>query len=478
MEKGKFEDSVKDAFRNAEVSPSDDSWTNISLELEKANGAQLKRRVFMYKMLAAASVIFVIGLSFGMYVIHDRNADLADQLALLQRQNAEQLAKQEPVKQSEEISDDVNSSQTTDEDQFTADNKSTNRRAKVGSGINGQSLTSGIDSPAEVQPENLNVISNDKRSIADGSAVLTSYSNADLPALYQPSKPQITARKTDANVDPVVLMMARLNDREKEIQKKAEEKTNPKREKLWTSVGLAAGSFSSSAPSIPSTPMPVGVSSGRAQTFSLSSNNVAEKEASADGIAYSVGVSLGASISNRWVLQGGVNYLTQSADYTIEAVVSDPDFKTFKAGSINEFANLADAPAKDEKIVTTAPYAVNKNMKYVSVPLQAGYLVINRAFAVQLNAGIATDLFLQSTVSADDGGLGTSTEESGSDSQYRAVNFSGLMGTEISYRFADHYRLALNPGIRYPLNSIYKSDIGIDATPITFDLGLRFRYIF
>jgi hypothetical protein len=477
MEKGKFEDSVNDAFRNAEVSPSEDSWTNIALELEKANGAQLKRRVFVYKMLAAASVIFIVGLGFGMYVINDRNADLANQLALLQKQNAEQLATNESARQSETISNGVASSQILDEDKIADENTTAQPRRNLSSGKDTQSLASAKESNNQEQLENLNVIST-APGVTETSAMLTSYSDADLPALYQPSNPQITARETNANVDPVVLMMARLNDREKEIQKKADEKKSPQREKLWTSVGLAAGSFSSSAPSIPSTPIPVGVSSGRTQTFSLSSNNVAEKEASADGIAYSVGVSLGASISSRWLLQGGVNYLTQSADYTIEAVVSDTDFKTFKPGSINEMANVADAPAKDEKIVTTAPYAVNKNMKYVSVPLQAGYLVINRAFAVQLNAGIATDLFLQSTVSADGGGLNTSTEESGSDSQYRTVNFSGLMGTEISYRFADHYRLALNPGIRYPLNSIYKSDIGIDATPITFDLGLRFRYIF
>jgi hypothetical protein len=52
------------------------------------------------------------------------------------------------------------------------------------------------------------------------------------------------------------------------------------------------------------------------------------------------------------------------------------------------------------------------------------------------------------------------------------------MGTEFSYRLGQRYRVALNPALRYPINSVYKSDVGIDSTPITFDIGLRFRYIF
>src|SRR5688572_14372096 len=97
MEKGSFEDSVKKAFENAEVNPTENSWANIELHLEKEKGLVLKeafenagvspgentwvnialqlerskgillqRKLFRYKMLAAASVVFVLGVSFGM----------------------------------------------------------------------------------------------------------------------------------------------------------------------------------------------------------------------------------------------------------------------------------------------------------------------------------------------------------------------------------------------------------------------------
>jgi hypothetical protein len=313
-----------------------------------------------------------------------------------------------------------------------------------------------------------------KEKTVTDNILLARSDSKHLPPLYQVRKPQIIRQKTNDHADPVALMLARLDDRERELRKADKQDKKQSSEKLWTTLGLAAGSFNSSQSS--------GVTSrSQSNGFIALNNNVADKEASANGVAYSVGVSVGAKVSDRWVVQGGVNYLTQSSDYTVQNAVTTADFATFRPATINELGKLNtsdEARSSEEKLVPTAPYDVNNSLRYLSIPLQAGYLIINKAFGVQLNAGVATDLFLQNTVSAEDGSLETTTQESGDDSPYRSVNFSGLMGTELSYRFAKHYRVAVNPGIRYPLNTIYKSETGVDATPITFDIGLRFRYIF
>ena len=60
MEREKFEESWKKAFDEAEVSPSRKVWTNIELDLERARGGELKRRLMFYQMLAAASVVFAL----------------------------------------------------------------------------------------------------------------------------------------------------------------------------------------------------------------------------------------------------------------------------------------------------------------------------------------------------------------------------------------------------------------------------------
>src|SRR5688572_23536586 len=77
MERRKFEESWKEAFDQAEVSPSENVWTNIELDLEKAKGSQLKRRLMFFQLLAAASVIFAMGLSVGVYVNSGNTPDEA-----------------------------------------------------------------------------------------------------------------------------------------------------------------------------------------------------------------------------------------------------------------------------------------------------------------------------------------------------------------------------------------------------------------
>jgi hypothetical protein len=208
---------------------------------------------------------------------------------------------------------------------------------------------------------------------------------------------------------------------------------------------------------------------------SMAADNVVKNQSKAAGRAYTMGVSVGGKVSERWVLQGGVNYQTQSSDYTSNTVVGSKDYATFKAASITEINN---AGKSDSRLLTTSSYNVNASLQYISVPLQAGYLVINRGFGVQLNAGVSTDLFIQSTLTPDEGSLEKSTQGNTAESPYRTVNFSGLVGTELSYRFGERYRVALNPGLRYPFSSIYKSELNVNANPLTFDVGLRFRYIF
>ena len=80
MESRKFEDSFKKAFEEAEVSPSDSVWTNIALDLEKADGGKVRRRLLFYKTLAAASVLFAMAVAGAGYYMFQ--AQREQQIAL------------------------------------------------------------------------------------------------------------------------------------------------------------------------------------------------------------------------------------------------------------------------------------------------------------------------------------------------------------------------------------------------------------
>lgn len=498
MEREKFEASWKKALEKAEVTPSDQVWKNIEFDLEKAKGSDLRRRLTFYKLLAAASVIFAMAVGgVGFYNAFRFPSSAVDRLAL-ENDSAHQPSSTsdsqlpvapdpslvQPEAETSNRAREENVSRNTDhapdepyqtvvpregEDQTIAENSNSGYRrpASDAGNLNSQSATGEVGTNSQQEIVSL-------AAVGSGSSHAMRYRT--LPPLYTPPRTELTfpaGKKKE--VDPVVQMLANLEQRENEIRgDKQNRKEADYDENLWTSVGFAAGSFKSVQ----------SATSGSAPPPSLAMSSlttpIVDRETSASGYSYSMGVNVGTRLSEKWVLQGGVNYLSQSSEYTANNVVvasTSYQQQRFRAMSTNELIN-ATPEDLNNKIVYAAPYGVNNSMRYLSVPMQAGYLLVNKTFGLQLNAGVATDVFLQNTISADSDHLEKTSQPAGSDSPYRAINLSGLLGTELSYRLGENYRLSLNPGLRYPFNTIYKSELSVQSTPLTFDVGLRFRYIF
>lgn len=546
MERRKFEESFKDAFKDAGVQPSERVWTNIELDLIKAEGEKMKRRIFFYQMLAAASISFaVIITGVGLYALKENRAQIAmtehngnttgnagkDSPAGIQNgDNKDELASSDGIgnhspgengNPADENQDNQNSASRpgsedltetgiqpsnerrianalTDNDRLpktssdnageTSDNASKHGDQSsydIASGDHSESHeaagpemkadSEGLDSRStspvlrtQNADQNANEATSSGRTIGAAEMDRSSVAQRNLPRVYEAREPELVfADEKTVEADPVALMFARLNDLEKELAKAGSEKErSASREKLWTSVGFAAGAFNA-------------INSGQAAPQSntlltFANNSAVQNQTRASGVAYSMGISMGTQVSERWVVQGGVTYLTEMSDYTSTQAVQESG--TFKAASVNQFRSASNLDV-NEKFIPTAPYTVNNSNEYLSIPLQAGYILVKKKVQWQLNAGVSTDLFLQNTVDPE-GNIAKTTSDAGDDSPFRTVNFSGLIGSEVSYRFSDHYRIGLNPGLRYPLNSIYKDNLGLESSPLTFDIGLRFRYIF
>lgn len=438
MENNRFEDSFRNAFDGAEVSPSEGVWTNVELSLEKASAGQLKRNLLLFQLLAAASVVFACGIGALYYLGNQTTKKVF---------TSEVPGKQERLK---------------------AENKSELNKNEQG-GLSKKDLSTNSVEPELIENQVSNY--NSRKHSAQREAITNNYTfnngtndtetahsavepkedasesytieRRKLPSLAQTAIPVLVLPLPEkrAEPDPVMLMLARLKDEEKKYQDREEGKSN---ENMWASLGFGAGSYKPNR-----------------QT---SNNN-----ASVTGESYSAGVNVAGKISKRIILQGGVSYLSQNADFTSKA--PSQNAAMLSEYSVKASSNVSSLAVKND-------YVINSNLQFVSIPLQAGYLIVDRTFGIQVNGGIATDLFINNTLSAETGDYQKVNQTAGKDSPYRTVNFSGLLGTELSYRIADHYRISLNPGLRYSLNSIYKEEIAATITPVTFDVSLRFRYIF
>jgi hypothetical protein len=464
-----FEDLFKDAFKGAEVAPSDSVWTNVELELEKESGGKMKRRLLFFQLLAAASMVFAMGVGSVYYLRVGNDFDGP-------------LAQQYPASSSDKKSAGTSPTTSTRDSALQPDQVTGNTNSALSDAVTGSIEENNNSESVSPQQSNRQVkeqvgaldaqhkLSGSKEtrpsivSQSNNSTLILASSpheerkrgeyipgNRRLPALVEASNPKIEIPSSEP--DPGMVLLARLQDEERKYQQDG--RKTSKGERLWTSVGFAAGSFNPNAPSS----QPAGL-----KTLSTAGTKPSTSSPTS-GVSYSVGASVAGKVAKRVVLQGGISYLTQNAGFTSSTTAG-------KVASLNEFT------ANNDETIVTEPYKVNSNLQFLSVPVLAGFVLVDQKFAIQLNGGVATDFFLQNTLTPENDSYGKVTQGAGSDSPYRTVNFSGLVGTEFSYKVGEHYRIALNPGLRYSLNSIYKEEVAAQQTPFTFDVGLRFRYIF
>nr|MCU0359010.1 PorT family protein [Cyclobacteriaceae bacterium] len=411
--------------------PSEKVWSGVELSLEKASGTSMRRRLVYYQWMAAASVIFSLGIA---------------SLYFLDRKESAPLS--------------VTATQArTDENKSAAENNTTiNLSADVvQQATHANRLPSGIDtrndSPsgtsgkdqfrplsthsvlAEIRHDQVQETRHENRLEGRSGDALKRVSgeplhNRPLPAL------QFNHNKSTA--DPGMVLLAQLRDEEKKYID-ADRNSKHTDERLWTSFGFGAGTFNPNAPSTVTYSQPVFLNNS-GSTSGYTSTNPATA-----GASYSFGLQVGGNISNRIVLLSGISYLNQNASYTSNLATT---YASAKRAMLNDQAFI------DLNTIPTSPYSVSSTLQYVSIPMQAGYMIVNRRFGWQLNGGVATDFFMQNTLTPDNDQIDAYSQGPGSESPYRPVTFSGLAGTEISYRLADRYRIAINPGVRYALQSI------------------------
>lgn len=450
-ERQRFEENWKSAFENAEQSPSDRVWWSIDTALTNAEGGSMRRKVIFYKRLAAASVVLALALagSTTYYFMNEKGTELA------------------VVSNNQQTTTTENQKETAVENVTTLNNTQENTTGQVSRENEvGQVIAKPDGNHTQLQLVNTQIAlvdAEEKSNYTDADQTAL-FSKFDLNAYDPLAQQYATDLHPKSNVREVTIVR-KLPAMPASMMADSRKKKSTEKENLWAAVNASTGSFGSTA------------YNDNSQSFLMSNqvssfNNLvsASSKVKSKGSAYSVGINVGTRLAERWVLQGGVSYLSQNLGYTSNFAALDAN--NSRRAIVSEYTGVKQNIA----LSSTAPYDINSVNELVSIPVQAGYMFVNRKFGLQLNSGVATDMFIRNTLTDKSGQLSSFSESAGSDSPYNTFSWTAIGGTELSYKIGSQYRISVTPGFRYALTPMLKSSTE-SASSFMWDMGFRFRYI-
>lgn len=453
LERQRFEENWKSAFENAEQSPSDRVWWSIDTALTSAEGGSMRRKVVFYKRLAAASVVLALALagSTTYYLLNEEGTELAvvqnNQQTTTTNNNRNETAVENLTTITNNTKDNTTSPLNSESDVLQLVAKPDGTKNQVQSVNNHMALV-------DVKKES------DYTGESQGVALNKFGLNA-----YDPLEEQHSTNLRPKSKVREVTIVRKLPAMPASMMADSRKKKSIEKENLWAAVNASTGSFGSTA------------YQENAQSFLMTSqpssfNNLvpASSKVKSKGSSHSVGVNIGTRLAERWVLQGGVSYLSQNLGYTSNFAALDAN--NSRTAIVSEYTEVK----QNFALSSTAPYDINSVSELVSIPVQAGYMFINRKFGLQLNSGLATDMFIRNTLTDKSGQLNSFSESAGTDSPYNTFSWTAIGGTELSYKIGSQYRISVTPGFRYALTPMLKSSTE-NASPFMWDMGFRFRYI-
>jgi len=453
-EKGKFEDAWQKAFSNAENAPSEDVWAGVEQSLNKVETIAMKRKVVFYQRLAAASILFALLLG-GLSTYYISNLTTGQEMNLTQENSTRLSDGNDP---NNNVASVPSSAEGYQKNLSEDDSKIESEGGSLWK-ENASDKPTGFIASFFNQPDDRRAIIKDSATRQDYKMLRVARNYPSLLSMIPEPSVELKGRMNEVTIVRKLPAMP-----SSFMNSKSKKHTG---ENLWASLGASTGNYSPSSDFNSSATSVYYQNSGTLTGAQSVYSTTASK-----GSVFSVGMNLGKRISKKWLVQGGVSYLNQAIGYTSNFAVVDANNT-----ALASVAEYADAKSFSSVIALSAPYQINSVNEFISVPVQAGYLLIDRKLGLQLNSGVSSDIFMQNTLTDKSGQLASNSSGAGDASPYRTISWSGLMGTELSYKIATQYRISIAPGLRYSLNSVLKSQAA-PVNPLVWDVGFRFRYIF
>lgn len=484
-----FDKHWEEVFQEAEMTPSEGVWNKIDASLSKEEAGYFKRKAFMFKLLAAASIAFALGI--GIFSIN----------YYLGNPNQPEMAQSEDPT-GEERNDPI--AQALEQREITEANASSLKEIEKAS-----VKSKGSNLPKNTNAPSADLIAAKARNSSDVAATASASSDAseDIASIVVPvdenselgmgggatQEPQVFLASMD-ELSPLGVG----SDLEDEIFYEIDHiylipvmprgaskiKRNHTDGVLMASLDFSAGQFDpnfqqGSAPSV-SSPNAFMASGARAELASFDATNKnfllvrSRGQETKPELIYSYGANIGFKISPRFLLQTGLAYRKASTTTYTTSFIENAGSNMrvpFVASYDYQLSGLS-------KVSDMERTGLDNQYEFASIPIRAGYVVLNNKISITVLAGVSSEFFINNEIQTNSQFLQSLSSSNGEGSHFKNVYFNGSIGTMLGYTFAEKYMLTLEPSYRVALNSFTKDSFYLESYPSSLMLSFGVAYSF
>ncbi|WP_370086642.1 outer membrane beta-barrel protein [Ekhidna sp.] len=250
--------------------------------------------------------------------------------------------------------------------------------------------------------------------------------------------------------------------------------------KVWAGLEAGAGNFGSefsNSGAIASAINPSGLAAavGTGNFVNPTTNISQEMD---DGLARTVGFDFGVQFGKRWTLESGLAYTSMdnkgSASINVLDVytVDNTEFIDNPGGLDDNGEPTPITRSREGLIEVEENYdhevELNNNVQLASIPVKAGYFVVNKKFSLRLNAGLSANYLVNGSISDPSKEILNSSEFG----LYNDWSFDGIGGLELGYSIFDKFNFTLEPNYRHAITPLSNS---VNA-PSRFVIQTGLRY--
>ncbi|RXG17883.1 outer membrane protein with beta-barrel domain [Leeuwenhoekiella aestuarii] len=454
----------QEKFKNFEAEPGDQVWANIAAQQQNNNKTIIP---LWLKISGAAAALLLLFLSGNVWFKTNLNPEVNPAVVIeetatdIENENSIKVTKKEtPLVTSQKTEDNTESSEQLKNTKNPSKNLVTTPKNNTVVSTK-QNTSSSVNSTQNSSPENSNILSqsgneNDNAvanilssEITKKDEVLnenTSVEKSNKVAVADNTEE--TNFESEAKIDPDALEKIANQSKEQAIAETEETSETINR---WGISPMVAPVYYNSF--------------GGSGIDAEFSNN---KKSGDVNLSYGLQVSY--ALNNRLTVRSGINRV--DLGYKTEQVSFSPSIQPSTISSINynDNAGLIQLSSSNKSSLVNSPSsnaaefdtntinssnALNQQLGYIEIPVEAEYALINNKIGVQLIGGLSTLFLNNNSITLEEGN--NIVSELGESNSLNATSFSTNVGLGFDYKFTDRIQFNLEPMFKYQINAYNKS---------------------